>query len=166
MAAACVAAATAAWLALDAGPSARGPVAGLALAGLAAVPVATLWPPALTAVAAFPVAGYAALLVIDDPALDGRAAVLAAALVVTAGLVDWSIELRTTSPDEPGGRWRRPAWIAVAGIATVALCGALLAVVDLVHAEGAAVEALGAVAALAAVALLLALARDRRAAGT
>lgn len=149
------------WLSLAAGPNARWPVAGLALAGTGALPVALFWPPALTAVLALPAAAYGALLVIDDPPLDGRAATLAAALVVTAGLADWSIELRTTSPDEPGGRWRRLAWIAVAGITTVALCGALLAGVDLVRAEGIAVEALGALAALAAVALLVALARAR-----
>lgn len=161
VAAVSLSAAIAAWLAVEAGATARWPVAGLALAGTAALPLALLWAPALTAVVALPGAAYATLLVLDDPPLDGRAALLAAGLVVTAGLADWSLELRTTSPDEPGGRWTRLAWIAVGGLATVAVCGAMLAAVDLVRAEGVAVQALGAVAALAALALLVALARDR-----
>jgi hypothetical protein len=133
-------------------------VLGLALAGAAAVGLALIWAPALPAGILLPAAAYATLLAVDEPPLDGRAAILAACLVAIAGLADWSIEIRTTSPDEPGGRWRRLAWIAVASVGALALGGILLALVDLARTEGIAVEAVGAAAALAAIVLVARLA--------
>ena len=102
---------------------------------------------------------YGALLAIDDPPLDSRAAAVAVALVVVGELVGWARELAATTRDEPGNAWRRPIWIAGLALATLALAWPLLAIVDLSRPEGLAVEAVGAVAAVAA--LLLVLAQQR-----
>jgi hypothetical protein len=150
------------WLALEAGPSARPFVLVAGLAGAVLVAPALLWPLLLAAGLALLGTAYAVLLAIDEPSLDGRSAVVAAGLVVVAGLADWSVELRTTTPDEPGGLWRRPFWVAVGAIATLGLGAALLAVVDLLRTEGLAIEALGTAAALAAVVLLVRLAGAQR----
>lgn len=131
----------------------------IALGGTVATGLALAWPTVLPGAIVLPVAAYAVVLEVDDPPLDGRSAVLAAALVVVAGLVDWSLELRSTSPDETGGRWRRLLWVATWGLCALGLGGLLLALVDLARAEGLAVEAVGVLAALAAVGLLARLAR-------
>ena len=102
---------------------------------------------------------YGLLLGIDDPPLDARAAGVAAALLVVGELVGWARELASTTRDEPGNAWRRPVWIAGAGIGTVGLVTVLLAVVDVAQVEGLAFEALGALAALAAVVVLVWMAR-------
>lgn len=102
------------------------------------------------------------LLAVDDPPLDTRAALVGAGLLVVAGLVDWSLELRLTSPDEPGVRWRRLAAIGSLGIAALAIDGGLLAVVDLARPDGIGVEVLGAGAALATLGLVAWLARLER----
>ena len=102
---------------------------------------------------------YGLLLGIDDPPLDARAAGVAAALLVVGELVGWARELASTTRDEPGNAWRRPVWIAGAGIGTVGLVTVLLAVVDVAQVEGLAIEALGALAALAAVVVLVRMAR-------
>jgi hypothetical protein len=136
-------------------------VLGIALTGAVAVAAALVWPPALPAAVILPGAAYATLVAVDDPPLDGRSAVLGACLVTIAGLADWSIELRTTSPDEPGGRWRRPAWIALGAICALALGGALLAVVDLARTDGFLVEVIGVLAALTALAVVARLARPQ-----
>lgn len=149
------------WLALEASEAMRWPVLAIALGGTAGTVVALVWPAALPGALVLPVAAYATILAADEPPLDGRSAALAALLVVVAGLVDWSVELRTTSADEPGGRWRRLLWIALWALAALALGGVLLAIVDLARAEGLAVEALGVLAALAAVGLLGRAARRR-----
>ena len=150
------------WLSVVASGAIRWPVLAVCLGGTAATAVALAWPVALPAALVLPAAAYAIVLEVDDPPLDGRAAVLAAALVVLAGLVDWSIELRTTSPDEVGGRWRRLLWIAVWGLCALALGGVLLALVDLARTEGLVVEAIGVVAALAAVGIIARLAARGR----
>jgi hypothetical protein len=126
----------------------------LGVSGAALTGTALLWPVVLGPALATAAAAYAALLAIDEPAVDARAAGVAAALVVTGELVGWSRELATTSRDEAGGAWRRPAWIATVGVGTLFLVWALLAVVDLARVEGLAVEALGALAALGAVVLV------------
>ena len=102
---------------------------------------------------------YAVLLAIDEPPLDARAAGVAAALLATGELVGWARELAATTRDEPGNAWRRPVWIAGAGIGTVGLVTVLLAVVDLAQVEGLAFEAIGAVAALTALVAVVRLAR-------
>lgn len=109
---------------------------------------------------------YAALLAIDGPPLDGRAAGVAAALVVVGELTGWANELRGATADEPGGAWRRPVWVAGVGSAALGLSWALLALVDFARFEGLAVEAVGAVAALAALLLVRRLARRESPAGS
>ena len=103
--------------------------------------------PALGAIGA----AYAALLLIDEPPLDTRAAGVAAALVVVGETLGWARDLAGRALDEPGNAWRRPGWIAAAGIGTLGLAWALLAVADLARVQGLAIEAAGALAALAVV---------------
>ena len=126
-----------------------------ALATAVALRLPTLLGPALVLSGG----AYGLLLGIDDPPLDARAAGVAAALLVVGELVGWARELASTTRDEPGNAWRRPVWIAGAGIGTVGLVTVLLAVVDVAHVEGLAIEALGALAALAAVLVLVRMAR-------
>ena len=129
-------------------------VAG-ALATAVALRLSTLLGPALVLSGG----AYGLLLGIDDPPLDARAAGVAAALLVIGELVGWARELASTTRDEPGNAWRRPVWIAGAGIGTVGLVTVLLAVVDVAQVEGLAIEALGALAALTAVGVLVRIAR-------
>ena len=126
-----------------------------ALATAVALRLPTLLGPALVLSGG----AYGLLLGIDDPPLDARAAGVAAALLVIGELVGWARELASTTRDEPGNAWRRPVWIAGAGIGTVGLVTVLLAVVDVAQVEGLAIEALGALAALAAVVVLVRMAR-------
>ena len=141
---------TALWLAAVAGPDALGAVIGLGLVGAAStgasVVVPVLLGPALAALAG----AYAALLLIDDPPLDTRAAGVAVALVVVGELVGWARELAGATRDEPGNAWRRPVWIAGIGMGALGLAWGVLAVADLARVQGLAIEAVGAVAALAA----------------
>lgn len=153
----------AAWLAAVAEEDAAVPVLVLGASGTA-LTVGALLQPVLLGLALAALAGaYAALLAIDEPSLDMRAAGVAAALLVVGELVGWSRELASTTRDEPGGAWRRPAWIAAVGIGALLLVWALLALVDLARVEGLAVEAVGGASALAAVLLALRLARGQRA---
>jgi hypothetical protein len=149
-----VALGTAAWLGGVASADAASPVLALALAGTALTGAAVFWPivlgPALAALAG----AYATVLLIDDPPLDSRAAGLAAALVVVGELVGWSRELAGATRDEPGNAWRRPVWVAGAGIVALGLAWAVLAVADLARVHGLAVEAVGALAALGALLLV------------
>ena len=146
-------------LTAEAGPTAREPVLAVGLSGALATAVALIWPPALTAGLLLPAVAYAIVLVDRDPALDADAALVAGALVVVAGLVDWSLERTSTSPDEPGRAWRRLAWITLTALAAYALARTLLAVVDVARTDGVAIELIGGVAAIA---LLVALARPER----
>jgi len=122
---------------------------GTALTGAAAV-----WPVLLGPALASLTGAYAALLLIDEPPLDSRAAGVAAALVVIGELVGWARELSGATHDEPGNAWRRPAWIAGAGIGALALAWSLLALAELARFQGLVIEAVGAVAALAALLLV------------
>jgi hypothetical protein len=145
-----VALGTALWLAVVASSDAVGAVVGLGLVGAAltgaAVVVPVLLGPALAALAG----AYVALLLIDDPPLDTRAAGVAMALVVVGELVGWARELAGVTRDEPGNAWRRPVWIAGVGMGALGLAWGVLAVADLARVQGLAIEAVGAVAALAA----------------
>jgi len=154
-----LAAALACWLALETERVGGGwLVLAVGLAGAVAVAVALAFPAALGAGLGLLGASYAALLALDEPGLDSRAALVAAALVVTGELAGWSLELRTTSPDEPGGAVRRIPWIALTGVGALAVSAGVLALVDRARADGIAVEALGTAAALVALALLVKLA--------
>ncbi|HEX6725342.1 MAG TPA: hypothetical protein VF073_08835, partial [Gaiella sp.] len=78
---------TAVWLAVAAGSDAATLVTGLGLLGVVLTGCAAAWPvllgPALAALAG----AYVALLLIDEPPLDTRAAGLAMALLVIGELV-------------------------------------------------------------------------------
>lgn len=141
---------TALWLAVVASSDAVGAVVGLGLAGAALTGAAVVAPvvlgPALAALAG----AYVALLLIDEPPLDTRAAGVAMALVVVGELVGWARELAGATRDEPGNAWRRPVWIAGMGMSALGLAWGVLAVADLARVQGFAIEAVGAVAALAA----------------
>lgn len=141
-----------------AGDRATLPVLALGVAGALATVIA-LWRAVVLGPALIASAGaYAVLLAIDEPPLDARAAGVAAALLAIGELVGWARELAATTRDEPGNAWRRPVWIAGAGIGAVGLVTVLVAVVDLAHVEGLAIEVIGALAALAALVLTVRLA--------
>lgn len=151
------------WLALETErPRGGWLVLALGLAGAFAVAVSLAFPAGLGAGLGLLGASYATLLALDEPGLDARAAIVAVVLVVTGELVSWSIELRTTSPDEPGGALRRIPWIALAGMGALGISAGVLALVDRARAEGIVVEALGAAAALAALVLVVRLASEPR----
>ena len=126
------------------------PVLAVGVAGAVLTVVALVWPVLLGLALAVSGSAYAVLLSIDEPPLDVRAAGVAAALLVVGELCGWARELAATTRDEPGGAWRRPTWIASAGIGALLLVWGLLAIVDLARVEGLAVEAIGAACALAA----------------
>lgn len=145
------------WLCVAASGDAAIPVLAAGLAGAGATAAAFVWPVLLGPALAASAAAYATLLAIDEPPLDTRAAGVAAALLVVGELTGWARELAGTK-DEPGGAWRRPAWIAGAGIGALTLGWVVLAVADLTRVGGLAVEAVGALAALAALAVVTQLA--------
>ena len=149
------------WLGIAASADAAAPVLAAGLAGAAATAAAFVWPVVLAPALAASAAAYAALLAIDDPPLDTRAAGVAAALLVVGELTGWARELAGTK-DEPGGAWRRPAWIAGAGIGALALAWVVLSVADLTRVGGLAVEAVGALAALAALVVVARVAARRQ----
>lgn len=97
----------------------------------------------------------------DGAPLDTRAAFVAAALLAVGELGYWTLELREAVADEPGLLLRRVALLAGLAAVTVGIGVALLALVELVQADGRALEALGVVAAVAALALLALAARGR-----
>ena len=123
---------------------------GLGLLGALLTGLAVWRPIALGPALAALGSAYVALLLIDEPPLDTRAAGLAMALVVVGELVGWARELASATRDEPGNAWRRPVWIAGVGVGALGLAWAVLAVADLARVDGLAIEAVGAVAALAA----------------
>ena len=145
---------TAAWLTQAAGDDARALAGVLGVVGIVLTAVSVVWPAALGPALAALAGAYAVLLAIDEPALDARAAGVAALLLVTGELVGWARELGGTTRDEPGGAWRRPIWIAGAAAGALGLGWGLIALVDRLRADGLAVEAAGALAALAVLLLV------------
>jgi hypothetical protein len=107
-------------------------------------------------------AAYAVSRAVDGGALDLQAPVMAVALLLVCELGYWAHELRTTSPDEPGARARRVAWLALLGVATFVPSVGLLALSDLLRVEGIAVEAAGAAAAACLIGAVLVLANVGR----
>jgi hypothetical protein len=104
-------------------------------------------------------AEYAAFLAVEDAPVDTRAPLVAAALLVTAELSYWSLELRAAVTEEPGSLARRLTWTLALALTGLVLAAVTLALVDLVDGDGLWIEALGALAAIAALVLLLASAR-------
>ena len=148
------------WLALVASDDAAPVVLALGVVGALLTAAAVVWPALLFLALAVAGSGYAVLLAIDEPPLDVRVAGVAACLLVVGELVGWARELWSTTRDEPGGEWRRPAWIAMIGAGGLLLVWGLLAIVDLARVEGLAVEAIGAACALAALLVVRRLARS------
>jgi hypothetical protein len=149
-----VASGLAAWLTVVASDEGAAPVLLLGIAGATLTGAALFWPAALGLALVASGGAYAALLVIDEPPLDARAAVVGAGLLVVGELVGWARELGATTRDEPGGAWRRPVWIAGIAAGALGLGWILLALVDRLRVDGLAVEALGALAALAVLLLV------------
>ena len=148
------------WLGVAASADARAPVLVLGLLGATATAVTFVWPVVLGPALAASAGAYATLLMIDESPLDTRAAGVAATLIVVGELVGWAWELAGTE-DEPGGAWRRPAWIAGVGGGALALAWIVLGIADLARVGGLAVEAAGALAALAALVVVTRLAGGR-----
>ena len=102
---------------------------------------------------------YAVILVVDDPPLDGRAAVVGAALLAIGELAHLSVVARSAVAEEPGAVAWRVGTVAALVLAALVVGGALSALVDLLRTGGLAIEVLGTAAALGAVGLLVAAAR-------
>ena len=107
-------------------------------------------------------AAYAVILVVDDPPLDARAAIVGATLLAIGELAHLSVEARAAVTEEADAVARRVLWVAAQALLALGLGGALLALVDLVRTEGLAIEAVGVVAAVGAVGLLVLAAREAR----
>jgi hypothetical protein len=115
---------------------------GVLAAGMLVGSVATI------AVGAFMLGGtYATHLVLDDPPLDGRAALVGCGLLLAAELGSWSVELRRERTHEPGRAFRRlvaELGLCLGGLAVSAL---VLAAADIGRVGGVAIEVVGALAA-------------------
>jgi hypothetical protein len=107
-------------------------------------------------------AGYALLLVIRDPALDGRAPLVAAGLLAAAELAYWSLELRAGIAEDAGALARRVALLLLVALAGMLLGALVLAVAGELGTGALWLEALGAAAAVAVLALVLGAVRLRR----
>lgn len=112
-------------------------------------------------------AAYAARLYTDDVALDARAPLLAAGLLLAVELGSWSIDARPRVRGERGDDLRRLVVVALLALAGLAAGATLLAVADLARARGLAVDLAGAAAAVGVllVVALLALRPQRPRAG-
>jgi hypothetical protein len=155
------------WLGSGASESAAQPVAGLGAAA-AAVLTATLAvrrPEGVALALLLLGAAYAVTLVVDDPPLDTRAAIVGAALLATGELAHLSLGARTAVTQEAGAVAHRVAWIAVLALGAMALGSAVLAIADLLRTGGIAIEVVGVAAAVGAVGLLVVAARETRASG-
>ena len=76
---------------------------GLAFLSLVAA-VVLGWSPLVALSVGLVGAAYATHLALDDPTLDGKAALLGAGLLLTAELAYWSLEEREHVANEPGSR--------------------------------------------------------------
>ena len=102
---------------------------------------------------------YAVYLAVDDVPLDPAAPVLAAGLFISVELAYWSLDERESFRGEPGETLRRIAVVAGLGAVALLASGALLALADVVHSRGLAVDLVGATAASAVLALIAVYAR-------
>ena len=159
-----LAAALAAGLTLSAGTNAAGPVAvfgGVAVVLLIVSLLARKHELITAPLVALGVA-YATILVIDNPPLDSRAAVIGACLLAIAELAHLAIDARSAVSNETGGSARRIASLALIVLGALVAGGVLVTVVDLLRTGGLAIDVLGAAAAVGAVGLLVLAMRDVR----
>jgi len=119
------------------------------------------WSPLVPASVLLLAAAYATHLATDDPALDARAPLVAAGLLVTAELAYWSLEERGTIGTDPGESLRHVGVVTLLALGGLVAGSALLAVADIARTDGVAVDLLGATAAAGA--LLVVVLHARRA---
>ena len=135
---------------LSDGPTARvlvavGIAGSVVLAAGIAVPSTTVVGAALAALGG----EYGLHLVLDAPPADGRAALVAAALLAVGELAFWSIELRRRAPREPGRQARRLGFELALALGGLVLAAAVLALADASRIGGAGIEIVGGAAAAA-----------------
>jgi hypothetical protein len=104
-------------------------------------------------------AAYAVHLALDDPALDTRAPLLAAGLLIAAELAYWSLEELQNVRTEAREQLRRLAVVVLLALSGLLVGAVLLAVADVARTRGLAVDLLGAAAAASALLLLVLVAR-------
>ncbi len=131
---------------------------GLAFLSLVAA-VVLGWSPLVALSVGLVGAAYATHLALDDPSLDGKAALLGAGLLLTAELAYWSLEEREHVATEPGESFRRLGLLIGLALAALAAGAALLVVADVARAGGLAVDLVGAAAAAAALLVVVLFAR-------
>ena len=131
---------------------------GLAFLSLVAA-VVLGWSPLVALSVGLVGAAYATHLALDDPSLDGKAALLGAGLLLTAELAYWSLEEREHVATEPGESFRRLGLLIGLALAALATGAALLVVADVARAGGLAVDLVGAAAAAAALLVVVLFAR-------
>jgi hypothetical protein len=102
------------------------------------------------------------ILVVDDPPLDTRAAIVGAGLLAIGELAYLSVEARSAVSHESGVAARRVGSVAVLALLALASGAAVLAVVDRLRTDGFAIEVIGVGAAAAVVGLLVAAAHGTR----
>jgi hypothetical protein len=98
---------------------------------------------------------YALYLGVDDPPLDVAAAVFAAGLFLTAELAYWSLDEREGVRAETQEAFRRTAIVALLGAGALLVSAAVLALADVVRAQGVALDIAGAAAAAAALLIVV-----------
>ena len=107
---------------------------GARLGGLAFLSLVTAvvlgWSPLVALSVGLVGAAYATRLALDDPSLDGKAALLGAGLLLTAELAYWSLEERERVATEPGESFRRLGLLIGLALAALAAGAALLVVAD------------------------------------
>jgi hypothetical protein len=135
-------------------------IGGTGTAGVALGIVAGL-PPAIAGGVGTIGLAYALHLVLDDPPLEARAAIVAAGLLACAELASWSVELRRDASGEPGRHPRRMAFELALVLGGLLLAAGLLATADVSRMGGVAIELVGAVAAAVVLALALLAVRRR-----
>ena len=159
-----VAAGLVVWLALEAGPDAVRPVAGLGTAAVVVLVVALVVGRSEPTIGGLALLGatYAVTLLIDDPPLDGRSTVVGAAMLAVGELAYLSLEARTAVTEEAGALAHRVASVAVLVLLALGVGATVLSVVDLLRTGGLAIEVVGVVAAAGAMGLLVRAAREAR----
>ena len=149
---------------LEAGPDAARPVAPIGVAAVVAVCGAVVLgrPEPLVVALALLGGAYAVILAIDEPPLDGRAAIVGALMLAVGELGYLSLGARSAVTDEAGTLARRIAGVMTLVLLALAAGATVLIVVDVFRTGGIVVEAVGVAAAATAVGLLVLAARGAR----
>lgn len=150
------------WLTVVAGPDAVRPVAGIGVGAIVAVSAAIVLGRPQPLVAGLVLVGgaYGVILVVDEPPLDGRSAIVGALMLAVGELGYLSFGARTAVTDEAGTLPRRIAWVMTVALLALGASATVLIVVDVFRTGGIVIEAVGVVAAAMAVGLLVLAARS------